>query len=56
MADGAAATALTGPVAMPDPYASDLTPWLLRRLQLADAIALQLRDEARQALAPPAAR
>lgn len=32
---------------LPDPFESDLTPWLLRRLVLSTALATQLRDEAR---------
>jgi uncharacterized membrane protein YccC len=32
---------------LPDPFESDLTPWLLRRLGLSTALAGQLRDEAR---------
>jgi hypothetical protein len=39
-----------GPVAMPDPF-EDLSPWLLRRLQMAQDLAVQVRGEARQALA-----
>jgi uncharacterized membrane protein YccC len=31
---------------LPDPFENDLTPWLLRRLGLATALAAQLRDEA----------
>lgn len=37
-----------GPVALPDPFEHDLSPWLLRRLQLAASIAQQLGREARQ--------
>ncbi len=32
--------------ALPDPFDSDLSPWLLRRLGLSCALALQLREEA----------
>jgi uncharacterized membrane protein YccC len=39
-----------GPVAMPDPF-EDLSPWLLRRLQMAQDLALQVRGEASHALA-----
>jgi uncharacterized membrane protein YccC len=33
--------------ALPDPFDSDLTPWLLRRLALSTALARQLREDAR---------
>ena len=36
---------------LPDPFEQDLSPWLLRRLQLAVGISHQLRDEATQAIA-----
>ena len=35
--------------ALSDPFEGDLSPWLLRRLQLADRLALQLRAHADQA-------
>ena len=34
-----------GPVALPDPFEHDLTPWLVRRLQLAAGISQHLRSE-----------
>jgi uncharacterized membrane protein YccC len=37
---------------MPDPYAEDLSPWLLRRLRLAAAIAHDLEADAHRALQP----
>jgi uncharacterized membrane protein YccC len=43
-----------GPTAMPDPF-EDLSPWLVRRLQMARDIAQQVRGEANQALAETAA-
>jgi uncharacterized membrane protein YccC len=43
----AAAVTLAEPEPLPDPFESDLTPWLLRRLGLSTALAAQLRDEAR---------
>ncbi|HWI83603.1 FUSC family protein [Ramlibacter sp.] len=49
-AGGAPAAAAVGPVALPDPF-EDLSPWLVRRLQLASGIARQVRAEARQAVA-----
>ncbi len=36
--------------ALSDPFEGDLSPWLLRRLQLADRLALQLRAHADQVL------
>jgi hypothetical protein len=47
--------ALTQPQPLPDPFESDLTPWLMRRLGLSTALAGQLREEARgfQAAGPP---
>ncbi|HMA07256.1 MAG TPA: FUSC family protein, partial [Ramlibacter sp.] len=44
--------------ALAEPAANDLTPWALRRLDLAESVAVQLRqdaDEVISALAPPAA-
>ena len=41
--------------ALSDPFDGDLSPWLLRRLQLADHIALQLRANADQVLREVAA-
>jgi hypothetical protein len=38
------------PAAMPDPF-EDLSPWLVRRLQMARDIARQVRGEAKRALA-----
>lgn len=35
-----------GPEPLPDPFEHDLNPWLLRRLELADVLAGQLRAEA----------
>ncbi|MCQ4145218.1 FUSC family membrane protein [Vogesella sp. AC12] len=49
----AAAEAAPGPVLLPDPFESDLSPWLLRRLELATRLAGQLRQDADQVLAPP---
>jgi hypothetical protein len=54
--DATATPAPTGQVANPalewsvlgDPFDGDLSPWLLRRLQLADQIARQLRASADQ--------
>jgi len=47
------ADASPGPVALPDPFENDLSPWVLRRLDLAAGIAVQLRDDANQVLRPP---
>ena len=46
------ADASPGPVALPDPFENDLSPWLLRRLDLAAGIAVQLRDDAYLVLRP----
>ncbi|NTV86074.1 MAG: FUSC family protein [Burkholderiaceae bacterium] len=42
-----------GPIALPDPFENDLSPWVLRRLDLACGIAGQLRGDAEEALRPP---
>lgn len=39
-----------GPIALPDPFENDISPWLLRRLDFATRIALQLRDDAARVL------
>lgn len=44
------ATALAGPIPLPDPFDNDISPWLLRRLDLATAISSQLRDDAARIL------
>ncbi len=44
------ATALGGAIPLPDPFDNDITPWLLRRLDLATGIAAQLRDDAARIL------
>ena len=40
------AAAAISPVALPDPFENDLNPWLLRRLDLAAGLAVELRDDA----------
>ena len=40
------AEASPGPTLLPDPFDSDLGPWVLRRLDLAAGLAVQLRDDA----------
>jgi uncharacterized membrane protein YccC len=42
--------ASTGPVALPDPFENDLSPWVLHRLDLACGLAVQLREDADQVL------
>jgi len=54
MPEGAPATTLAGPIRLPDPFDNDITPWLLRRLDLATGIAAQLRDDAARILQPVA--
>jgi hypothetical protein len=44
------ATALGGPSPLPDPFDNDISPWLLRRLDLATALSSQLRDDAARIL------
>ena len=39
-----------GPVPLPDPFENDVSPWLLRRLDFATRIALQLREDAARVL------
>jgi uncharacterized membrane protein YccC len=51
-APGAKSFAASGPVSLPDPFAHDLSPWLLRRLHLASRIAHNLREDAHQVLRP----
>ena len=52
MPESAPATTLAGPIPLPDPFDNDISPWLLRRLDLATAIAAQLRDDAARILQP----
>jgi uncharacterized membrane protein YccC len=47
-----ASTAVGGPIPLPDPFDNDISPWLLRRLDLATALATQLRDDAARILQP----
>ncbi len=42
-----------GPFALPDPFENDLSPWVLRRLDLASGLATQLRGDAEEVLRPP---
>jgi hypothetical protein len=44
------ATTRAGPIPLPDPFDNDISPWLLRRLDLATAISSQLRDDAARIL------
>ncbi|MET3493189.1 FUSC family protein [Variovorax boronicumulans] len=46
------ATTVGGPIPLPDPFENDISPWLLRRLDLATALATQLRDDAARILQP----
>lgn len=38
------------PLTLPDPFGTEMTPWLLRRLNLATTLAQRLRDDARRVL------
>ena len=40
------------PLALPDPFQHDLSPWLLRRLHLATELAVQVRGDALRVLLP----
>jgi len=44
--------ASAGPVALPDPFEHDLSPWLLRRLSLATGLARHVRSDAQHVLTP----
>jgi uncharacterized membrane protein YccC len=50
VASVAPATAMAGAIPLPDPFDNDISPWLLRRLDLATTIATQLRDDAARIL------
>ena len=50
--ESAGSTAVGGPIPLPDPFDNDISPWLLRRLDLATALATQLRDDAARILQP----
>ncbi|MDL9996985.1 FUSC family membrane protein [Variovorax sp. J22P240] len=50
MPESSPASTLAGPIPLPDPFDNDITPWLLRRLDLATVIAGQLRDDAARIL------
>lgn len=50
LAEAAPASAASGLFALPDPFESDLSPWLLRRLDLATGMAKQLRRNVDQVL------
>lgn len=45
-------SALGGAIPLPDPFDNDISPWLLRRLDLAVGISAQLRDDAARILQP----
>ncbi|WP_370630222.1 FUSC family membrane protein [Xenophilus sp. Marseille-Q4582] len=47
---GAMPSLPTGPVRLPDPFENDISPWLLRRLDLAVGLAQQLGSDAQQTL------
>lgn len=50
MPESTPATTIAGPIPLPDPFDNNITPWLLRRLDLATGIAAQLRDDAARIL------
>ncbi|MBO9645783.1 MAG: hypothetical protein J7603_21965, partial [Pseudacidovorax sp.] len=49
-----AASLSSGPVPLPDPFDQDISPWLLRRLDLAAGIAMQIKADVAQILRDPA--
>jgi uncharacterized membrane protein YccC len=50
MPEGIPASTIAGPVPLPDPFDNNITPWLLRRLDLATGISSQMRDDAARIL------
>ncbi|PNG51960.1 MULTISPECIES: FUSC family membrane protein [unclassified Variovorax] len=50
MPESAAATTVAEPIPLPDPFENDVSPWLLRRLDMAIGISAQLRDDAARIL------
>ncbi|MBB3175762.1 FUSC family membrane protein [Variovorax sp. Sphag1AA] len=50
MPESPPATTIAGSIPLPDPFNNDITPWLLRRLDMATGIAAQLRDDAARIL------
>ncbi len=50
MPESASSTTIAGRIPLPDPFDNDITPWLLRRLDMATGIAAQLRDDAARIL------
>ncbi len=50
MPESASSTTIAGTIPLPDPFDNDITPWLLRRLDMAIGIAAQLRDDAARVL------
>lgn len=50
--ESAGSTTVGGPIPLPDPFDNDISPWLLRQLDLATALATQLRDDAARILQP----
>jgi len=41
---------LSGGITLPDPFETEVTPWLLRRLDASTNIAIQVRDDAARVL------
>ena len=50
--ESVSASTLGGPIPLPDPFDNDISPWMLRRLDLATALSTQLRDDAARILQP----
>lgn len=52
MPESASATTVAESIPLPDPFDNDVSPWLLRRLDMAIGISAQLRDDAARILQP----
>lgn len=53
MPESASATTVAEAIPLPDPFDNDVSPWLLRRLDMAVGISAQLRDDAARILQAP---
>ncbi|GAA4333465.1 FUSC family protein [Variovorax defluvii] len=53
MPESVAATTVAESIPLPDPFENDVSPWLLRRLDMAIGISAQLRDDAARILQAP---
>jgi hypothetical protein len=53
MPESAPATTVAESIPLPDPFDNDVSPWLIRRLDMAIGISAQLRDDAARILQSP---